>query len=164
MPFASLTPDGRRIAVHTVYAERDMIRMVPGIRFDSDAKAWSVPLSWAACIQLRAIFGPKLQLGTDLQEWAWREKTERVDIGMYFRDKLTIDGAEHHSTWRPYQLADVQFLLLGDCLLANEPGTGKTVSVLTAARTIHLTKGGALPMLVICPNSVKHHWADHVPR
>jgi SNF2 family DNA or RNA helicase len=46
-------------------------------------------------------------------------------------------------------------------LLANEPGTGKTVTTTTAARMWHLEDESSLPMLVVCPNSVKTHWVRH---
>lgn len=150
---------GMRIVVHTTYAEKDMIRAVPGAKWDDYEKAWTFPISWATVVQLRGMFGERLESSQELADWAWSEYNRRVAPSMAIRDALAAEG---DSTWRPYQLADINWLLVAeDALLGNEPGTGKTVSTLTAARAIHYHRNTALPMLIICPNTVKRHWERH---
>jgi SNF2 family DNA or RNA helicase len=54
----------------------------------------------------------------------------------------------------------------GGALLANDMGTGKTIStyaVLRMLNDMHTTIGGVLPALVISPNGVKQHWAKRTP-
>lgn len=66
----------------------------------------------------------------------------------------------------PFQEAGVQFLVrASDALLADEMGTGlgKTIQTLSALRALHQLDRNAFPALIVCPNSVKQHWANHVP-
>lgn len=147
------------ITVHTLWAEKDLIQQIPGVRRNSASETWELPLTWAGCQQLAGIFGTQLQVDPALREWTHEEYDRRVQTALELRGALSIEG---DPLWRPYQLADIAFLrVAGSCLLANEPGTGKTVSALTAARMFHLDDASALPMLVVCPNSVKHHWERH---
>jgi SNF2 family DNA or RNA helicase len=148
-----------RIDVHTEWSEKDLIRQIPGGIYDGERKVWTVPLSWAAHQQLRGVFGMTLDLGPKLIDWAVQEYETRVKPALELRECLALEGP---TDWRPYQLADVKwYLATGDGLLANEPGTGKTVSTLTAARC---HRENALPLLIICPNSVKKHWEKHFSR
>jgi SWI/SNF-related matrix-associated actin-dependent regulator 1 of chromatin subfamily A len=56
---------------------------------------------------------------------------------------------------RPYQKIGVQWLIRHPrALLADEPGLGKTAQALVAAETAQ-----TFPVLVVCPASVKTHWA-----
>lgn len=66
-----------------------------------------------------------------------------------------IDGLYH------YQVAGVEFLASGARrLLADDQGTGKTVQALCA-----LPRAGDLPpVLVVCPNVVKHNWLAEAER
>lgn len=154
---------GPVIVVYTQYSEKDLIKAVPGARWSPEEHAWLLPIAWSSVVQLRGVFGDRLESSQELADWAWQEYNTRVRPALEIRDALTAEG--DHVTWRPYQLADVNFMLVArDCLLANEPGTGKTVSTLTAARALHFADGQSLPMLIICPNSVKAHWEAHFSR
>lgn len=147
---------GDRIDVHTEWAEKDLIKLIPGSLYDDHRRTWTVPLSWAAHQQLRGVFGATLNLGPKLIAWAIEEYNTRVAPSLALRDVTALEGP---SDWRPYQLADVKWLMTaGSACLANEPGTGKTVSTLTAARCF---REDATPMLIIAPNSVKRHWQRH---
>lgn len=63
----------------------------------------------------------------------------------------------------PYQEAGVQFLLTaGSGLLCDEMGTGKTITLIAFLSALY--SSSTLPALVICPNSVKFHWAAALKR
>ena len=157
------TKRGQRIIIHTTYAEKDVVRQIPGVKWDQDALAWTLPIAWAPFVQMQGVFGANLRPSQELADWAWEEYNTRIKPALDARDAL--EAAGDHTTWRPYQLADVNFMLIaGDCTIGNEPGTGKTVSTLTAARALHYARGSALPMIIICPNTVKHHWEKHFER
>lgn len=66
------------IAVTTMWTEKEMIKQVPGARWDKDNSVWTVPLSWAACLQLRGMFGQELSVGDELAKWSMDELTKRV--------------------------------------------------------------------------------------
>lgn len=169
MAHADLVDEGdvQLIEVTTVYAERELIKQLPGARWDPDARAWRLPVSWAACVMLRGIFGDRLTIGTKLNDWAWADRCDRVDPVTEIRTAIdrptdwTLDELPGRS-YRDFQLAGGRFLeLAGDALLADPLGVGKTVQALAALRHA-LSITDVLPALVICPNSVKPVWFDHV--
>jgi len=160
MARARLNEDQSVIVIEALWAEKDLVQAIPGSRYSGKRERWEVPLSWATCQQLAGIFGANLTVSDDLRDWTHHEYESRVKEALALRDVTHMDG---NPLWRPYQLADIAWLrVAGSCLLANEPGTGKTVSTSTAARMFHLEDLSALPMLVVCPNSVKVHWALHL--
>jgi len=168
MAFADIV-DGR-LVVQTEWAEKDLIRQVPGSAWDPRAKVWTLPLSWGACVMLRGVFGESVHIGPALNEWAWRERTTRVEPALYLRDKYTSDALnlrdsdhnDHMKRLYDFQVIGREFLAVaGDCLIGDEMGLGKTVQVLTGLRRVEERTGvSALPALVVCPNSIKDQWAE----
>lgn len=152
-----------RIGIISEWSEKDMITQIPGARWDKDERIWSVPLTWAACIQLRGIFGKDLVVCDDLRQWAKEEREDRVDEAMKRRDvkDLSADGFLDDSLWSKlygFQRAGAVFLrTAGSALLTDEMGTGKTIQTLTAL-SMHCM--GTSPALVICPNSMTGTWAN----
>lgn len=146
-----------RLRVDTVWNEKEEIKQIPGARWDANRKYWTVPFTWASCIQLRGVFRDRLTIGKELNEWAWYE-SQHQDLLMEMRSML-----EPHERLRPglypFQEAGRDFLDESvETLLGDEMGTGKTVQTLQA-----MSEDG-YPAIVICPNSVKRSWAEHVPR
>ena len=149
---------GDRIRVDTVWNEKELVKRISGARWDAVDKHWTVPLTWTACLQLRGVFGESLSIGDRLTEWAWPVAWEMAERRK-MRD-LTRPPMWMHNDLYPFQNAGVEFLVrTGETLLGDEMGTGKTVQALTA-----LDSDDAYPVLVVCPNSVKRSWAEHVPR
>ncbi|HEX2243322.1 MAG TPA: DEAD/DEAH box helicase [Gammaproteobacteria bacterium] len=171
MVFADIH-DGK-IAVISEYREKDLIKLIPGARFNGNSKTWTTPISWAACVQLRGVFGNQLEIGPELWLWAENERNNRINPALEIHKSIhMIDngspGAELIKSWRgrgvhdlyPYQEAAAQFLArAGSALIADEPGTGKTASALSGVRLFHEMFKSGLPALVVCPNTVKRHWA-----
>lgn len=159
---------GDRIVLTTEYRDRDLIRAVPGARYDKDARTWSVALSWANCLCLRGVFGERLTIGDELRAWAAAEREGRVDPAMAARERALDPSNDAHaesppSGWRelyPYQRTGVQFLsAAGSAILADEMGAGKSAQTIVA-----LEAQDAYPALIICPNSVKGSWAVEFAR
>lgn len=160
MAYATLR-DRDTILVQSTWDEKDLIKQVPGAKWDPSAKVWYLRLSWAACLQLRAVFGDRLTVGDDLNEWAWRERSERITPSLELRERYDDYELDANDGLHVFQRVGRDWLLAaGDALLADEMGTGKTVQALAALDALHCTDAdSALPALVICPNSVKTHWA-----
>lgn len=159
MPTAERVDD--KIVVKTHWNEAELIKQVPGARWDNTEKHWTLELTWTACVQLRGIFGKELKIGDGLRSWAAMERVGRVDPAIAMRE--VIDESEVHSYIDPrlfgFQKAGVHFLLeAGSAILADEMGTGKTVQTLETLRQMH-KHDEALPALIICPNSMKGTWA-----
>jgi SNF2 family DNA or RNA helicase len=159
MAFAEV--DGDRILVQTTWSEKDVVRQVPGARWNAHAKVWHTPLSWASCLILRGVFGPDLNIGPALDAWAAEEIRTRVAPAnaLRLRHVLDFDEELRDPRLRQFQHLDVEWLLTaGDALLCNDMGTGKTVSALSYLKALDDAGDRPLPALVICPNSVKVNW------
>ena len=147
-----------RISLETDWRERDLVRQVPGTKWDRETRLWSLPLSWANCLTLRGVFGDELELGPELAAWGFRELETRIEPAMEARARAMDPAQDTEGDPRlfSYQRTGVEFLYRAECaVLADDMGTGKTVqSVMT------LERANAYPALIVCPNSVKRTWAD----
>lgn len=130
------------------------MKLVPGARYIRALDAWRTPCTRAQLAGLRGMFPDATY--TDeasrviAQLWATAQKQELARTS-----DRPIKGREY---LYPFQAAGVRFIGHGkNVLLADEMGTGKTVQSLVA---VELEQ--AWPLLVICPNSVKHNWAKEV--
>lgn len=169
MPKADLfTHDGHQVvSVATTYQDRHLMTELPGGRFNRQLQGWIAPLSWATCVTLRGLFGDRLEIGEDLQNWAWEQRNSRIEPAFVIRNLLELppdmpfpelDEVEKGSTLKlfPYQRVDVKFLMLNErALLANEPGLGKTGVLIRFLQVLKLTGKEPFPAVVICPNSLK---------
>lgn len=169
MPKADLlTHDGHQVVgIATTYQDRHLMTELPGGRFNRQLQGWIAPLSWATCVTLRGLFGDRLEIGEDLQSWAWEQRSSRIEPAFVIRNLLELpadmpfpelDEVEKGSTLKlfPYQRVDVKFLQLNErALLANEPGLGKTGVLIRFLQVLKLTGKEPFPCVVICPNSLK---------
>lgn len=158
MPHADII--GQTIILNTQWNEKDEVKLISGARWDIDKKHWTVPLTWTSCIQLRGVFGDRLTTGPALDEWAWKPK-HRSDFLMFLRAEVDLEKVGGRvimdDRLYPFQQVGATFVHLAkEALLGDEMGTGKTVQVCAALTT------EALPALVVCPNSVKQSWHDHI--
>lgn len=150
MPHIDVLND--RILVQTVWTEREMVKEIPGARWDNTAKIWTIPKTWAAVVQARGIFGSSLTSGDAVTDWSWNEFYGRVAPATSMRDSpgdlnITYD----------FQRVGVEFIKTGgNVLIADEMGTGKTKQALEAIEHT--------PVIVIVPNSTKHAWSNAVYR
>jgi SNF2 family DNA or RNA helicase len=154
-----LNDHGQQIVeVQTTWNEKELIRCVPGSRWDAAGRVWNMPLGWAQCVILRGVFKQQITFGEKLTAWGWNEVNTRVKPTLVMRTRISLeDELDECYDDRLYDFQKVgsRFIrLAGDTLLADEMGTGKTIQILNALRT---TKD-ALPGLVICPNSIKLNW------
>jgi SNF2 family DNA or RNA helicase len=171
---AELDETGSRIVLHdTLWADKPLVAQIPGKTWDADAKRWTLPKSWAACIQARALFGDRLKVGKMLGIWSRGEKTRR-DAVLKLRDAREpvqpyTPVNEHDEKLYPFQIPGADFLVQArTALLGDEMGSGKTLQTLAAMRRVDMIMpeygGGAYPALVVCPNSTKRNWAREVAK
>lgn len=154
--------DAKRIVVQTTWNEKDLVKAIPGSAWDSDARQWTVPLTYTACVQLKGQFGDNLQVGEKLTKWIWDEFNSRVKPSLTLRSQIEdVGGGLHiHPNLYPFQTIGAAWLITtGSGVLADEMGTGKTIQALAAMQHIE-----SLPALIICPNSVKAHWAKEAAK
>lgn len=151
------------IAILSEFRDKDLVKQVPGARWDAKDKVWRAPLSWGTCKTMRGVFGDRLGIGERLAAWAWKERTEFIDPALKLR--LELDD-EAMGNFEPrlfdFQRGGAAFLAhVGKALLGDEMGSGKTVQTIVALRWLHENdeqNAGSLPILVIAPNAMKRTW------
>lgn len=158
MPTADLRLDfPNRIVVQTNFNERELIKLIPGSRYDGEGKFWHVPQTWVACLQLRGVFRESLVIGPELLTWA-RNQRFLVDTVIELRER-TEPKERRDLRLYAFQEAGIDFINEAEAtLLGDVMGLGKTIQVLTSL------KDDDLPALVICPNTVKHNWIDEAAK
>lgn len=169
-PFkAEIDETGERIALYgTLWMDKPLIKQIPGKKWEADRKVWTLPLSWASCIQARSLFGDRLKVGKLLGAWSRTEKARR-DAALELRDArgpvnvyaYDVDN-DHAAKLYPFQIPGRDFLVTAKhALLGDEMGSGKTLQTLAALRAVDRVED-AYPALVVCPNSTKRNWAREI--
>lgn len=162
MPSIDLYTDGRIHATSDI-REAELIKLVPGTRWDKEARQWTATLSWATCIAFRGVFGLNLEVGPALTQWAEEERRLRIDPATTMRTAMEEPALmESEPELFPFQRVGVRFLeSTGRALIADDMGSGKTVQLI---RAVDRLGPEALPVLVVCPNSMKYTWKEEVER
>ena len=160
-----------RIAVWSDYRLKDSVKAVPGAKWDAENRVWTVPLTWPACLALRAELGRGLVIEPPLAEWATEEraiKTQLLDL----RDKLT-EGVDLEVTdpafdgLYPHQTTGARAIQLTRSYgLFDDMGAGKGRTVLAGLRLAFDDEiDDVFPMLIVAPKSMLVTWArDEIPR
>lgn len=159
MPHMTSSQRPGRFDVTSDWIDRELIKTIPGAKWDAERKIWHIPQTWPACLQMRGTFGPRLTISDEVRTWANARKTE-VDAAVAWH--LVIDPGVQVEGLYPWQVADYYWASAAGTgmLLGNDQGTGKTASAQTVLRGLV----EALPALVICPNSVKRVWEEEAKR
>jgi SNF2 family DNA or RNA helicase len=180
MATAELNRERGKIVIDSTYAERDVIAKVPGAKWVREFSHWEVPHTWAACLQLRGLFGQRLELGPELTEWAWEVRTRHIQPAERLRLALTdegfddipmvkdvnraLDAIENDSELKlkPFQRVDVMYLVGAErAVLANPMGLGKSPVTVRTLQVLDELGEDPFPAVVICPNSLKNTvWAN----
>lgn len=135
--------EGGKVVVFASFREREMMKTVPGAKWNQKAQTWYLPLAWSSLAALRGTFGPDFEMDEEVIAWAWKQRNERVDPAL--RARGAVDEGPYG-----FQSVGIRFLrTAGSALLADEMGLGKTRQAIMAADT---------PCLVVCPNSMKYAW------
>lgn len=157
-----------RIAVNTTYHLKDSVKAVPGARWDTKEKIWTVPLSWTACLALRAEFGDGLNVGHELREWAKKESEKKVHLAS-LRPVMTptelpdLPELPGFNDLFDHQRVDAYAISKAErYILLNETGTGKSRSALAGLSLLADQGADIFPMLVVAPKSMLITWSREV--
>lgn len=147
---------------------------LPGpCKFDKEIKAFCFPMHWDTCVNARQVanrFGAELTIGSELREWAIKEKQRREAIpdvqSMELTDLPTV-RSEYPAIWeavrsRPFQTVGAAFAAkTKSCLIADQPGLGKTIQSIGAV----IEAGVKGPILVVAPKAAaKLTWPQELKR
>ncbi len=147
-----------------------------GGRWNKNAKAWTYPLDIETCRRMRAEFGDDLNIGPELWAWAKAEVEKETvlhkvggvsDMDVMAQIELKRVKELNPGMWaamlnRPYQpVASLYVATARQCLVADQPGVGKTIEVLGGL--IEAGKEGAV--LVLAPlKSTQAVWEPEIHR
>ena len=144
----------------------DFMKSVPGSKY-SKANGWNLPCSYVVFTQFsniikRSPYRPKIVL--DKKAALILKYLHGQMMDKYNSKSIAIDGeVDPSKIYRWDDLQELQklgtnWLSLSDgCALTDEMGSGKTVQACVA-----LNKLDAKLVLIVCPNSVKRVWEDHI--
>lgn len=161
-----------RITVISDFRCKDAVKAVPGAKWDTATRRWTVPLTWPACLALRAEFGKGLTIGPALREWA----TETAKRKKYVKERHGLlrpeddpDGTITHpelpgfADLYPFQRVDAELIRWAHSfLLMNETGAGKSRSSLAGLSLIEHDGGDVFPLAIVAPKSMLITWSREV--
>lgn len=150
-----------RIEVHTDFRLKEVVKMVPGARWDSDRRVWTVPLSWPSCLALRTEFGSDLNIGAGLAEWAKAVGPVKASLRAHRAD-IEVDARPNlpgFADLYPYQLVGARLIKLAQgYLLMDDTGTGKSRTALAGLALLP----EPFPCLIVCPKSMIRTWGREI--
>lgn len=162
---ATIDDDGQHITIRSELRYYDLLRTLPGANWKSARGLWRMPLSWASCVQLKTSLGADLVPSPELTEWLRKEYSDRIYPSMLLRDQLELPDGEGDQDLYPFQRAGVKFLATAKrALLADEPGSGKTVQAIRAIMELTRQGENAFPVMIVCPSTIKTNWKREIDR
>jgi SNF2 family DNA or RNA helicase len=147
---------------------------LPGpARWDKDNKVWLFPIHWDTCTKTRELatqFDATIKIAPELLDWANEEKARQEtipDVQSMDLIELPRVAAEAPQIWaaiceRPFQSVGAAFAARnGSCLIADQPGLGKTIQSVAAI----IESGITGPILVVAPkNAAKLTWPQELEK
>lgn len=140
--------------------DRELLKALPGSRYDLRRHIWIAPLTWATCQAMRGMFGENLNIGPGLVEWTWKMWNEKIEPAMVMRNAWDDPAlVETFPDLYPFQRGGVSFMSKArGALLMDEMGTGKTPQTIRTLWNILLTGENPFPALVVAPNNMIITW------
>lgn len=147
--------EGDEIWIESNYTERNLVKQLPGVRFDKSRSEWHIKASWVACLTMRSLFGAALELGPELIAYGKAAYYAEQELHVLSKDMHPSGRYEFDSRLFGYQKAGAEFLKVSaHAILGDDPGLGKTLQAISALEEF--------PVLVISPNSVKRTWQSEL--
>lgn len=147
----------------------DLAADVLGSRFNATGPSWDFPLSMSTYHELRRVFD-KIPFGRVLQEWAALSEASASALAAlaglddaelaHVSDRIWVAMAE-----RRYQRVAAAFIAdAGSCLIADQPGLGKTIELLAGLQEAnpdvetrwHLVFAPVVAIEAVWPGEIEH--------
>ena len=142
-----------RFRVHNT----NLVKMIPGARFIMARKAWTIPLSQRAALE---IVKEKTRAEWVIAQTRVPEQIGELPAMPELEYQIDIVNSENGFVPRPYQLQGIaRGLELKGFINGDEQGLGKTLqSIGTLYTADKYNNEVVFPCLVICPASTKINW------
>ena len=149
----------------------NIVKVIPGRRWDADRKLWLVPndkLGWLVRLlnengysdQVKIISNEQLGVNQTLDTTTDIPEIDLSNVHFYVKD-----GCKPY----PHQLDFMKWAIHREAVgnrsgfvLADEPGLGKTLEVLNLAMYNREVYGCKHCLIVCCINSAKYHWRNDI--
>lgn len=140
--------------------DRELLKSLPGSRYDLRRHIWTAPLTWATCQAMRGMFGENLSVGPRLVEWSIKHWNEKVQPALVMRNAWDDPNlTETFPDLYPFQRGGVSFLTKArSALLMDEMGTGKTPQTIRTLWNLLLQNVNPFPAIVVAPNNMIITW------
>lgn len=172
MGFVDIERVGNRIHLRTAWAPDvpALCKSVSGASWAKSKKAWTYPLDWSTCLELRRVWGERLRVGVELATWAREAKksAERIralgeaDSADLVRLGASAPQLDAALATRPYQQVGAAYVAAGRrVLIGDEPGMGKTLETIAGI----IEAGIVGPILVFAPKTaVQSVWEKEIKK
>ena len=153
--------DPDRIAVGCDFRLKDLVKVLPGSRWNPTTRRWTVPLTWPSCLALRAQFGSALSIGDPLKMWASGAGDIKKRLRA-MRNDLVSDPSEEFPVPGLFGYQEVGALaiyLAEQYLLFDATGTGKSRTALSGLYLLQKDDDDIFPLLIVAPKSMLQTWA-----
>lgn len=148
------------IGVFAQFRDKDEIKKIPGHIWKHNENLWTVPLSWASLVQLRGVFGDRLQIGESLNQLAWEVYEYRVKPCMELREAADAPWINEPKLTPLQKVGSAFMATAGRAANCDPMGSGKTPMTIVAMKTLHEQGKDIFPAVVICGNGAKYHWRN----
>lgn len=147
-----------RIKIGLTPVYRNRLKALPGTLYSKKEEAWTISRTYPSALALGGLareIRAKVQPSEELALWIKKEKTDWANLADRANRVLPAQETENPAAEGlfPHQVQDINWLTFGDGpssrILLNEPGLGKTRSVIKAMQWKAL-----FPALVMCPRGV----------
>ena len=156
-----------RITVLCDFRAKDTVKAVPGSRWNTTTRHWTIPQTWPACLALRAEFGKGLTIGPALRSWATEVAERKAELAALHTmleptpamlAELPTHRPAAFDLLYPHQIVDAYSIWkAGSYLLMIETGGGKSRSMAAGAWLLN-NSDGIFPMMVVAPKSMLITW------
>jgi SNF2 family DNA or RNA helicase len=140
-----------RLLVQVPPAWGHRLKPLPGARWLHDRQVWALPVTPVSFALLEATFPEEVRLhpDTEVTRAGLLQQLERIEEAKGQTSPPVIEGLWPHQSSAARWIAAVR-----RCVLADEPGVGKTATAIAAARLLD-----EWPVLVIAPATLLQLWA-----
>lgn len=150
-----------------------LIKTIPGRRWDVDRKVWSIPserLGFLINACSNTVYADQLSIHSneDLGQNATLDATAAIPQVDISNVETYVEAGSHLYA---HQIDTLRYMIYrhsigckSGFLLADEPGLGKTLSVMNAALYKKNHEGAKHCLVICCINTSKYNWYDDIVR
>lgn len=163
MKYIKLVTERKQLKVFFYWSEFDKelvtkIKKIPLIKFDGTDKTWKVKVNQTT-VKYIYLFSKyhKFDIPTEFEKlYTQYQNQNKLNEELSKAKESTFQiKPNYNGTPYPFQIAGVEFLINNSkrAFMGDEQGLGKTIQTILSIHHLDL-----FPLLIICPNTLRHNW------